>query len=149
MNEWSSAIWASLSAMTAALVLTLIFTLGTLTRESAHIQQEQDNAIAILKEYRKYSPYDGAENLLPQDVVAAIAESRGLPEIEVDTLLKDGTSYSWEWTEASKKEEFSISDLLAKFAVIPASVRYSSDLNKNLNGAITSIKFEGDESDGG
>src|SRR5687768_8816993 len=98
MNEWPAAVWASVSAMTAALVLSLIFILGSFARQAVEIQQVDDNAIAIVQEYRKFSPYDGTKDLLPVDVITAIGEMRGQPELWVDTAEGVAESFDWKWT---------------------------------------------------
>ena len=148
MNEWPAAIWASISAMTAALVLTLIFNLGSVTRLAAHIQQEDETAIAILKEYRKYDQFMGAVGLLPQDVVSAIAESRGIPEVWVDIEPSPGNgganvNFAWKWTQNTDSEEFNIDKLLDRFSAdaIPPTARYDSAIVKNPIGEIIRIEF--------
>ena len=59
--------------------------IGVFGKRKCNIQQEDDNAVAIVKEYRHYSQFDGTTDLYLQDVISAIAESRGMPEIWVDT----------------------------------------------------------------
>lgn len=147
MNEWPAAIWAAISAMTAALVLSFIVVLGHLASDSARVQQEDDNAVAIIKEYRKYNQFDvdttTGIGLFPQDVVSAIAESRGVPEIWVDTLPGAGVSFGMKWNAATPAANFSTIYLnsLIDPSSLPTTTRFDSKVVKDLNGAITSIEF--------
>ncbi|WP_138755933.1 hypothetical protein [Paenibacillus sinopodophylli] len=138
MNEWPAAIWASISAMTAALVLSLIFVLGSFARQAVEIQQVDENAVAIVKEYRRYSPYDGTTNLVPADVITAIAETRGQPEIWVDTLAGAAVEFNWKWTNNSPKELFKTDYLTDIFKDIG---RYDAHIAKDLNGVVERIEF--------
>ncbi|MDQ0885050.1 hypothetical protein QFZ81_000138 [Paenibacillus sp. V4I9] len=140
MNEWPAAVWASISAMTAALVLSFVVVLGSLARESASIQQEDDNAVAIVKEHRRYSQFDGTTNLYPQDVISAIAESRGMPEIWVDTTAGTNVNFNWKWVSTTPASQFSTT-YLTDPNLFPITARYDSTLVKDLNGAITHIEF--------
>lgn len=146
MNEWPAAIWASISAMTAALVLSFIVVLGSFARESAAIQHQEDNAIAIIKEYRQYSHYARDENvydLYPQDVISAIAESRGNPEIWVDTLAGTGENFK-KWTTATIAEEFGTTYLLGlnePTDIFTPLARFNSKLEPDANGSIYRIEF--------
>ena len=140
MNEWPAAVWASVSAMTAALVLSFIVVLGSLARQSASIQQEDDNAVAILKEYRQFNQFDGTTNLYPQDVISAISETRGMPEIWVDTTAGSGVNFNWKWTPTTLPEQFTTT-YLTDPTLFNVAARYNSTLIKDLNGAITRIEF--------
>ncbi|WP_239617490.1 hypothetical protein [Cohnella mopanensis] len=143
MNEWSTTIWASISAMTAALVLTLIITLGSLARESANIQQQDDNAVAIIKEYRKYNQFDDTSNLYPSDVITAITESDGMPAILVYGL----GGVTWEWTADTSKnnpDQFGTNELVKlniEGGLFDPTARFSSQLVRDPNGAIVQIIF--------
>ncbi len=145
MNEWPAAVWASISAMTAALVLSFVVVLGSLARESASIQQEDDNAVAIVKEHRHYSQFDGITNLYPQDVISAIAESRGMPEIWVDTTAGANVDFNWKWVSTTPASQFTttyLTGLTDDYPLLfPITARYDSTLVKDLNGAITHIEF--------
>lgn len=145
MNEWSTMIWASISAMTAALVLSFIVVLGSLAREAASLQHAEDNAIAIMQEYRKYHQYDGkrgADGLYMQDVVNAIAESRGMPEIWVDIEPGDAYSFTsaWQWTATSELARFTTQSLTTAFQPLLLA-RFDSELVRDANGAIIRIEF--------
>lgn len=137
MNEWPTVIWASISAMTAALVLGFIVVLGSMGRQGAEILQENDNAVAIVKEYRQYSYYNGT-TVFPQDVITAIAESQGMPEIWVDTRSGLEEEFNWKWTRSTDALQFSTAYLTSIF---PTNVLYDSTLEKDLNGAIVRIEF--------
>lgn len=137
MNEWPAAIWASISAMTAALVLTFIMVLGSLGNQSARIIQEQDDAVAILQEYRKYSRFDNT-TVYSQDVITVILESNGNPEIWVDTAAGPGESFDWIWTSTTHHSYYSTNYLTSIF---PPSGIYEAELQKDLNGAIVTILF--------
>jgi len=153
MNEWPAAIWASMSAMTAALVLTLIFTLGSFAREAVNIQQVDENAIAIVKEYREYSPYDGTTGLLIPDVITAIGQTRGQPKIWVDINPTDADNFSLVWTNETGNEFFQTSILLYifseddeykvnyKYGFDVSKDRFDATLVKDLNGAVERIEF--------
>ncbi|THF74761.1 hypothetical protein [Cohnella fermenti] len=143
MNEWPAAIWASISAMTAALVLSFIVVLGSLARESAAIQQQDDDAVAIVKEYRKISRYEGTTGLYPQDVISAIAESKGMPTVAVDLVA--GASDTFELWDSERykdhKNEFSPTYLTELTGTFPIDARFDATLFKDENGAIAEIRF--------
>jgi len=142
LNEWSATIWASISAMMAALVLTLIVVLGSMARESAQLQHEEDNAIAIVKEQRKYIQYNDQTALLAQDVVSAIAESRGFPEIRVDIDPSEADNFAWVWNTGSPLNQFSTSYINDHyFAAVPNSARFYGSTVPDANGAIVAIEF--------
>jgi len=141
MNEWSTTIWASISAMMAALVLTLIITLGSLARESANIQQESDNAVENIKEYRKYNQFEGATNLFPSDVITAIAESDGMPAVMV---FGRGPVSPREWNKDTPASQFRTSALVvdnAEEQLFDPRDRFTSELIRDANGAIVQIIF--------
>jgi hypothetical protein len=141
MNEWTATIWASISAMMAALVLTLIVVLGSLARESAQIMHTEDNAVAMVKEFRKYLHYDDQTPLLAQDVISAIGESRGFPVIRVDTDHTAGQNYTWVWNTSTPKDEFSTQSLTEKFDGVPLDTRFYGKLVYDLNGSVVGIDF--------
>lgn len=137
MNEWPAAIWASISAMTAALVLTFIMVLGSLGSQSARVIQEQDDAVAILQEYREFSRFDGTI-VYPQDIITVIVETGGHPEIWVDTQAGAGESFNWKWTKSTHHDYFTVDYLTGLF---PTSGDYESKIVKDRNGAIIRIEF--------
>lgn len=142
MNEWTATIWASISAMMAALVLTLIVVLGSMARESSQIQHDDDNAVAIMKEQRKYVMYDGEIPLMAQDVISAIAESRGYPEIRIDIDPSAADNFAWVWNTNRPLTAFSTQYVTDNyFAAIPNSARYYGSLVKDANGAVIAIEF--------
>jgi len=138
MNEWPAAVWASISAMTAALVLSLVFVLGSFAREAVKIQQTEEDAIAIIKEYREYSRYDSTKGLYPSDVITAISESRGFPEIWVDVEQGQGVNFLWKWTRNTAPEEFTTAKLVDRF---PLVALYDATLIRDLNGVVSRIEF--------
>ncbi|QGQ98790.1 hypothetical protein EHS13_29900 [Paenibacillus psychroresistens] len=140
MNEWPAAIWAGISAMTAALVLSFIVVLGHLASDSARIQQDDDNAVAIVKELRKYSQFNETTGLHAQDVISAIAEARGTPEIWVDTDIGVSTTFNtnWKWVSSTPPAKFGTAYLTSIF---PITAIYDGHLTKDANGAITQIEF--------
>ena len=146
MNEWSATIWASLSAMAAAIVISFVVLLGSMARESANVMHEQDTAIEILKDHRKYSPYDGVSDLFAQDVISAIAESGGYPVIRVYTG-RPSPDQLWTWERptaplpSGADDPFSVEILTAKFDVFDDLDRFSSEIIRDANGAISVIKF--------
>lgn len=137
MTEWREAIWLSFSAMIAALVLSFVALLGAFARQAAALQAEEDNAIAIMKEYRKYAQYENTQ-LYPQDVISAIARTRGEPEVYVDTDEGPGVSFTWQWTESTNPSEFSPTYLSGIF---PLTGKYQSTIVKDLNGSIIRLEF--------
>ncbi|GKU77572.1 hypothetical protein [Paenibacillus sp. L3-i20] len=157
MNEWPAAIWASVSAMIAALVLSLIFLLGSFAREAVQIQQHDDNAIAIVKEYREYSHYDGTTNLLAIDVMSAITESSGFPVIAVDVQPGTYNVQFREWTTDTKKyykDYFKTKHLYEFFDDLVVKkegeeeeeqgiykFRYDASLVRDANGVVSRIEF--------
>jgi len=138
MNEWPAAVWASISAMTAALVLSLVFMLGSFAREAVKIQQTDEDAIAIIQEYREYSRYDGTKGLYPSDVITAISESRGFPEIWVDKEEGQREDFSLKWTRDSAPEDFATANLVEEF---PLVALYDATLIRDLNGVVSRIEF--------
>lgn len=151
MNEWPAAVWASVSAMTAALVLSLIFLLGSFAREAVAIQQTDDNAIALIKEYRKYSRYNGTTDLVPADVITAIAETRGQPEIWVDAVSGSNVSFDLKWSTQTPSNMFKTDVLVYAFELLDKqnaggnseySVgKYDATIVKDPNGAVIRIEF--------
>lgn len=138
MHEWPAAIWASISAMMAALVITLIFTLGSFAREAVRFQQVDDDAVAILQEYRRFSPYDGTTNLMPADVITAIAETRGNPEIWVDTREDELVNFTLRWTGNTPNNQFKTEFLTN---TIPSKGVYEAELHRDANGSVVRIYF--------
>ncbi|MEQ7052189.1 hypothetical protein ABN764_16160 [Paenibacillaceae sp. P-4] len=141
MNEWPAAIWASISAMTAALVLSFIVVLGGLARYSAGIMQEDDNAVALVKEYRQYRQFNGT-TVYSQDIITAIGESRGMPAIWVDTSPGPDVNFDLKWTEDTKREHFATLYLTKLFEGVTAT--YQAHLEYDLNGALIRIEFRRD-----
>jgi hypothetical protein len=137
MNEWREAIWLGISAMIAALVLSFAGILGSFAHQQASIQNEEDNAIAIVKEYRKYNQYDN-QVIYPQDVISAIADSRGLPEVWVDTVDGPATNFSWMWNPGTAPAQFSPTYLSGVF---PVGGTYTASIIKDLNGAIIRLEM--------
>lgn len=138
MNEWTAAVWASISALMAALILGMIAVLGSLARESATVQHTDDNAVAIVKEIRRFSPYNNTTNLYPQDVISAIAEFKGMPAVWVDTLAGTGVNFAWQWTESTSSSQYTTSYLTGIF---PADGLYDASLVSDANGAVIRIEF--------
>ncbi|WP_027088412.1 hypothetical protein [Cohnella panacarvi] len=150
MNEWSATIWASLSAMAAAIVISFVVLLGSMARESANVMHEQDTAIEILKEHRKYSPYDGTSDLFAQDLISAIAESGGYPVIQVYTGLSSPDQLlTWERRTSplpsGAADPFSVEELTGKFndkfGNLLDSARFRSEIIRDANGAVSIIRF--------
>lgn len=146
MNEWSAAIWAGISAMTVALVLSFIVVLGSFARESAAIQHQDDNAVLLLKEYRKYSHFDRDESLyelFPQDVISVIAESRGYPEIHVDMTEGDLVNFRT-WTTETPVTQYGTTFLLGlneSTDIFAPTARFNSKLVLDANDAVSVIEF--------
>jgi hypothetical protein len=138
MNEWTAAVWAAVSAMIAALVLSMIVVLGSLARESVRIQQTDDAAVAIVKEIRRFGTYNDTKNLYPQDVMTAISEFKGMPVIYVDTLEGDDDDFSLVWDDKTPPEDYKTKHLTSIF---PTDARYDSSLILDANGAVVRIEF--------
>ncbi|MDX8360766.1 hypothetical protein [Cytobacillus sp. IB215316] len=151
MNEWAQYIWIATSLLAASIIIGLVSLLVTFGREYAAVQQEEQNSIAIMKEYRKYNQYDGT-TVYSQDVVTLIAESRGIPIIE---LFKKGRPLGRDingkyipdflWDSSSSKESFSptyLSTLLA--SEFGESGTFTSKIIKGKNGEILIIDIERD-----
>ncbi|OBY77776.1 hypothetical protein BBG47_20005 [Paenibacillus sp. KS1] len=138
MNEWPAAIWASISAMTAALVLGFIVVLGALARNGAGIMQEDDNAVAIVKEYRQYSQFNGTM-VYSQDIITAIGESRGMPAIWVDTSPGSDVNFALKWTQDTPADKFTTLYLTELFEGVTAT--YQAHLEYDLNRALIRIEF--------
>jgi hypothetical protein len=130
-------IWLSVSATLAAMVIGFATILGSFSHQQAVMQNEEDNAIAIVKEYRKYNQYDN-QVLYPQDVISAIADSRGVPEVWVDTVDGPAVNFSWMWTAATPAAQFSTTYLSSVF---PIGGAYTSSIVKDLNGSIIRLEF--------
>lgn len=142
MNEWPAAIWAGISAMTAALVLSFIVVLGALARNGAGIMQEDDNAVAIVKEYRQYNQFNGT-TVYAQDVITAIGESRGMPAIWVDSSPGPDVSFNLKWTQDdTPADSFTTLYLTKLFEGVTST--YQAHLEYDLNGALIRIEFRRD-----
>ncbi|GFN30936.1 hypothetical protein [Paenibacillus xylaniclasticus] len=137
MNEWPAAVWASVSAMTAALVLTLIFTLGNLAKESAAIQQADDTAIAIVKEHRKYDWLRDKRDIHAQEVMSVIGESAGMPQVKVYTKI-GSYSVTLDWNKNTSKDYFKLSTLTT--LLLPEEI-FESKVTEDANGVVTLIEF--------
>jgi hypothetical protein len=143
--------------MMAALVLTLIVVLGSMARESALIQHEEDTAVAIVQEQRKYIQFNEDARLMAQDVVSAIAESKGFPETRVFLTApgQGGSNYTWRWYSVSNPwprpmpspaagrdfTDLSVTGVTQIFDSIPNTDRFSAELKKDENGAVVGIWF--------
>ncbi|XID94285.1 hypothetical protein ACF3MZ_07110 [Paenibacillaceae bacterium WGS1546] len=157
MNEWSATVWASISAMMAALVLTLIVVLGSMARESANVQHQEDLAVALVQEQRKYVHYNEDARLMAQDIISAIAESRGFPETRVflTTPSEDGSNYAWRWYSPSNPwpsplpepaagrdfTDLSVTGVTRTFEAISNADRFSAEIRRDANGAVVGIWF--------
>lgn len=137
MNEWPAAVWASVSAMTAALVLTLIFTLGNLAKESASIQQADDTTIAIVKEHRKYDWLRDKRDIHAQEVMSVIGESAGMPTIRVHTKI-GSTPVDLTWDRNTNKNYYKVSTLTT--LLMPEEI-FESNVIEDANGVVTLIEF--------
>lgn len=140
MTEWTQGIWISISLLVTAVVLSFGGMLATISKQQASAQQEEENSIAIVQEYRKYNQYDNTE-IYPQDVISAIADSRGKPQMWVDSDDGASVNYNWKWTPNTDPTQFSPSYLSE---LLPVGGTYVANLIKDANGAIVRIEFRRD-----
>lgn len=141
-EEWSKTIWIGIELSIAALVLTVAVILSSFATEMGRVQQLEVDAIEVTKEYRKYNRYDGTQ-VYPQDIISVIFETRGTPEVWVDTLAGAGENFSLKWTKAISPES-SMWDLSYVSTLLPTTGTYQSSIYRNSNGEICTIKFRRD-----
>ncbi len=144
MDEWSKIIWVSVDLMTAALILVSALTIARISRDFGRMQQQEVDAIAITKLYRTYNRYDNQEDLAPQDIISLIFETRGKPEIWVDTTAGSTVSFGYKWTAtiAATSNMWDLTHITEN--ILPVSATYTSTIEKNANGEISRVKFRRD-----
>ncbi|WP_105614120.1 hypothetical protein [Vallitalea okinawensis] len=137
MNEWTEAIWLGVSALITAMVLSFATMLGASVRHVSRIQQEEINAIEIVKEHRKYNKYDGT-SVYPQDIVSLVLETRGNPAVWVDDEDNTNVNYIYMWDTTLPKENWQASYFTS---LLPLTGSYESSLVKDANGAVLRFEF--------
>ncbi len=144
MDEWSKIIWVSVDLMTAALILVSALTIARISRDFGRMQQQEVDAIAITKLYRTYNRYDNQEDLAPQDIISLIFETRGKPEIWVDTTAGSTVRFGYKWTAtiAATSNMWDLTHITEN--ILPVSATYTSTIEKNANGEISRVKFRRD-----
>jgi hypothetical protein len=139
-EEWSKTIWIGIELSIAALVLTVAVLLSSFAGEMGRVQQREVDAIEITREYRKYNRYDGTK-VHPQDIISAVLETRGTPEIWVDD--EDGIVGNFEdrWTKSTSQDEWTLTKVTAKLAT---TGDYQASIHRNDNGEVFKIEFRRD-----
>lgn len=130
--------------MTAALILVSALTIARISRDFGRVQQQEVNAVAITKLYRTYNRYDNQKDLMPQDIVSLIFETRGKPEIWVDTTAGSAVSFDYKWTAilAPTSNMWDLTHITEN--ILPVSATYTSTIEKNDNGEISRVEFRRD-----
>ncbi|QUI25102.1 hypothetical protein HZI73_23625 [Vallitalea pronyensis] len=142
IDEWSKIIWVSIDLMTAALILVSALTISRISRDFGRVQQQEINAVAVTKLYRTYNRYDNQTNLTPQDIITLIFETRGRPEIWVDTTAGSAVSFTQKWTPTSPSNMWDLTHITEN--VLPVTASYTSTIEKNANGEISRVEFRRD-----
>lgn len=136
-EEISSAINLSVDLLIAAMVIGTWSALMYMANYLGRYQQAEADSIKVIQEYRKYNQYD-ATVVAPQDIVNLIFESRGTPEVWVDTDETDGVSFDWKWTATSSPCPYTATDLTT---LLPSIGTYDSSIIYDANGAVLRFEF--------
>lgn len=141
-DEWSKTVWIGIELSIAALVLTVAVILSSFAGEMGRVQQREVDAIEITREYRKYNRYDGTQ-VYPQDIISAIFETRGYPEVWVDTTAGAGVNFSLKWTKSIPAND-NMWKLIHVSTLLPTTGIYQASIHSNDNGEIAKIEFRRD-----
>lgn len=144
MDEWSKMIWVSVDLMAAALILVSALTITRISRDFGRMQQREIDAITITKLYRTYNKYETDEYLAPQDIISLIFETRGRPEVWVDSMPGTGDantlfSYVWDTSHPPTSNMWDLTHISEN--ILPVSAPYKATIIKNDNGEISRIEF--------
>lgn len=138
-RDTGNAILIAVSLFVGAIVLGVWASLGASSSEYTRYLQNEVNAVEVVKEYRKWLAYDNT-TLMPQDVMSLIFETRGLPEVWVDTDPNPAVAnFSLKWTEASAPTPYTAE---AISNILPPDIPYTSSLVKDVNGALLRIEMK-------
>jgi hypothetical protein len=141
-EEWSKTIWIGIELSIAALVLTVAVLLSSFAGEMGRVQQREVDAIEITREYRKYNRYDGTQ-VYPQDIISAIFETRGAPEVWVDITEGSAVNFSYKWTRSIPPGN-NMWNLTNVSTLLPTTGTYQASIHRNDNGEIFKIEFRRD-----
>lgn len=136
-EEISTAINLAVDLIISALIIGAWSALMYMANELGRTQQAELDAINVVQEYRKWNQYDNS-NVYPQDVINLIFETRGYPEVWVDTDTTAGVNFSWKWTPSSSPCPYTAVELST---LLPVSGIYLSSIVYDLNGAILRVEF--------
>lgn len=117
-----------------ALIIVLIGGLFGVTALLSHAISQQEASGEKMRMYAEYNQFNST-HCYQQDVISAIYEYRGRPEITV--TKKDGATLKWTATSnatAYKTEAIS--------KAIPMDVLYDADISYAENGEVSAITFK-------
>lgn len=141
-EEWSKTIWIGIELSIAALVLMVAVVLSSFAGEMGRVQQREIDAIEVTREYRQYNRYDGTQ-VYPQDIISAIFETRGAPEVWVDTAAGTAVNFSLKWTRSIPVGD-AMWNLSNVSVLLPETGTYQSSIHRNENGEIDRLEFRRD-----
>jgi hypothetical protein len=141
LDEWSKAIWIFVELMIASLILVNVVILVRMASEAGRAQQREIDAVAVTKEFRTYFRYEENDEIYPQDIISIIFETRGYPEVWVDTTIgdEDGFNYKWNTSLPSNDTKWDLTNISEN--ILPYKSMYKSSVVKNINGDINRIEF--------
>lgn len=137
-DEIGEAINFSVDLIVASIVIAMWSTLMYMSNEMGRTSQAEADSIATVQEYRKLNAYDGT-TVLPQDIINYIFETRGSPEVWVDTNVSPGVdAFTLKWTPTSASSDYTAEALANK---LPTNVSYLSTIVKDANGSVIRLEF--------
>ncbi|GMQ55943.1 hypothetical protein AN1V17_03350 [Vallitalea sediminicola] len=141
MDEWSKAIWIFVELIIASLILLSMVLLARTAGDIGRVQQREIDAVAETKEFRTYFRYEENEEIYPQDIISIIFETRGYPEIWVDTTIEEDEEFNYKWTTSLPSNDITWDLTYISENILPYKSQYESSIVKDANGEITRIEF--------
>lgn len=133
-------------ALTVALIIMMSKGMNTV-QDTGRMERENQNNIAAMQEYRKWNAWD-EKVLYSQDIVSAILEFRGDPEIVINkqnsqdkyayTDNTNSPNYIKSYTKSNTTDS-DISQIYLDFA--DSTIKYISRLHRDENGEVDKIFF--------
>lgn len=119
--------------------LCIVFIVGFSYVNTAYQEADRNNktAAATMREVREFNSYNDNE-LKSQDVISAVLQYRGQPELWIDTAKGNTTTWGMKYTLDTQLSEYDVETLTAKFDIEDT---YVGELVKDDNGSIERIEF--------
>jgi len=162
MSEWKEGIWLGISALLTAMLITFAVVLGGVAKEVSSMQQNELNATAQMKEYRKWAQYDNTIVSSAEVISCIMANKSKIPSVIVNKLISYNNTtdvfdfdlnasfiknYDWDisneyylWDGTMSSYDDYTYDVLN--AYIPPQATYRAHIEKNLNGEVIYIWFK-------